>query len=80
MYWQPIKLAIPSTNENSWMENAKRISLEGEKKKKDLISYFSRSKVEPWGQYYLTGRDLADLQCELDMKRQIFYTNAVGFI
>ena len=32
------------------------------------------------GLFFLTGRDLADLQCDLDIERKVLYTNAGGFI
>ena len=32
------------------------------------------------GQFFLTDRELSDLQCDLDMERKVFYTNAGGFI
>ena len=35
---------------------------------------------ERGGLFFLTGRDLADLQCDLDMERKVLYTNAGGFI
>ena len=32
------------------------------------------------GQFFLTDRELSDLQCDLAMERKVFYTNAGGFI
>ena len=45
-----------------------------------IVSQLQSREGVPWGQFFLTGRDLSDLQCDLDMERKVLYTYAGGFI